>query len=391
VPPDVEADRTSWRSRLGHRLAAQPSRRVSGLGPQGSRAQPPRNRRVGHTSPCAPSRPFLFRLARRYHQPLFAEIEERHLREEDARHRIADRPYNLVLDLLWMEPPRPRPTEPPLDARFQEQGLAFLRESWSASSSLSLAIKGGVAFGPHHHADLGSFVLDADGVRWVLDLGKDNYSLKDYGHHDKTFWYRQKAEGHNTLVFDGQNQEEGASVTAPIQKWTVNRAEGPTFGSIDLSRPYAPHAARVTRGFALDRSRRLVVLRDELEPRAGGHARRLKWTIHTRGDVAIEATGKVAVLSQASDRATVKMKLVLLAPRLGARFETGPAPAAEGLEESRAGIRVVSVTVDATRSADIVVAFVPGSSPDFRLDEPALAKALARSSPSFFEPIQSWR
>ena len=43
-----------------------------------------------------------------------------------------------------------------------------------------LAVKGGDNKAPHAHLDLGSFVMDAGGVRWAADPGTDDYELPGY-------------------------------------------------------------------------------------------------------------------------------------------------------------------------------------------------------------------
>ena len=48
-----------------------------------------------------------------------------------------------------------------------------MRDSWDNGKGFSVALKGGSSTRVHSHMDLGSFILEYDGVRWVTDFGKD--------------------------------------------------------------------------------------------------------------------------------------------------------------------------------------------------------------------------
>jgi hypothetical protein len=55
-----------------------------------------------------------------------------------------------------------------------------LRSEWENPQALCVAFKAGDNKANHSHLDLGSFVFDAAGVRWAMDLGADNYNLPGY-------------------------------------------------------------------------------------------------------------------------------------------------------------------------------------------------------------------
>ncbi len=52
----------------------------------------------------------------------------------------------------------------------------MFRTSWTDPDAMYLAAKGGRADLNHGHMDAGSFVFEADGVRWAIDLGGVNYN-----------------------------------------------------------------------------------------------------------------------------------------------------------------------------------------------------------------------
>lgn len=76
----------------------------------------------------------------------------------------------------------PAPEETLFAAR-NEAPVCLMRTSWQSEEATYVAIKGGTASAnTHTHLDAGSFVMDALGVRWAVDLGPQDYnSLESKG------------------------------------------------------------------------------------------------------------------------------------------------------------------------------------------------------------------
>src|SRR6476646_181149 len=93
--------------------------------------------------------------------------------------------------------------------------ITILRSSWSDPRATFIGLKAGSPSASHGHMDIGSFVLDSDGVRWATDLGSEGYygiESRNMGLWDKAQngdrWtiFRLSNLGHNTLVIDNQLQ-----------------------------------------------------------------------------------------------------------------------------------------------------------------------------------------
>lgn len=93
--------------------------------------------------------------------------------------------------------------------------ITIHRTSWDNKKALFVGLKAGSPSAPHGHMDAGSFVLDADGVRWAYDLGAESYHrIESRGMNlwsskqDSDRWkvFRLSSLSHNTLVIDGQLQ-----------------------------------------------------------------------------------------------------------------------------------------------------------------------------------------
>ena len=111
-----------------------------------------------------------------------------------------------------------------LDWRGEGQNpLATFRSSWTDPNALFLAVKAGTPAASHAHLDIGSFILDAMGERWSLDLGMQEYNNLEQRGFD--LWgnkqgaqrwslFRYHNQGHSTLVVNGA--EQVISSRAPI-------------------------------------------------------------------------------------------------------------------------------------------------------------------------------
>lgn len=53
--------------------------------------------------------------------------------------------------------------------------VALIRTGWDKGEGFYVGIKGGTASANHAHMDAGSFVFEAQGVRWAQDLGMQEY------------------------------------------------------------------------------------------------------------------------------------------------------------------------------------------------------------------------
>ncbi|MFT3829297.1 MAG: heparinase II/III family protein [Opitutaceae bacterium] len=243
--------------------------------------------------------PALFWIARRYRDPGLVRGQERFLGEVpsdpaalDAYRETAR--FRPLLALWW--PERGFNLSPPLPLNWLGRGantVATFRSSWNDPAALYLAVKAGAANLSHAHMDAGSFVLEAGGVRWAIDLGMQNYeSLESRGidlwnrRQDSPRWsvYRLNNHSHNTLTLGGQLHRVDGAATI-----TAFSAEPPApFATIDLSPVFAGQAERATRRFEV-RDNKRVVVHDALSGLTSGTT--VRWTMATRAAVECDGTG----------------------------------------------------------------------------------------------------
>ncbi len=161
-----------------------------------------------------------FWFAARYHRPDWL-LGERALwsnavsRPEKATHKGLG--AFAPLALLWMSgSEKEAPVRLPLNwSSGGKVPIAILRSSWTDPRATFVGLKAGSPSSNHGHMDIGSFVLDCDGVRWAEDLGAEGYygiesrNMKLWDREqnsDRWTIFRLSNLGHNTLVIDGQLQ-----------------------------------------------------------------------------------------------------------------------------------------------------------------------------------------
>ena len=259
--------------------------------------------------------------------------------------------------LLWMTPGLGRAAEPSTRS-WTGRGttpVAFHRSGWTRDASF-VAIKGGTPTASHAHMDIGTFVMDADGVRWADDLGMQDYnSLESKGVNlwgraqDGERWkvFRLGTSAHNVLMIDGQQQR--VSGNAPI----VLSKPGRTV--VDTSSVYQGQLAAARRGVSLESDRSMRV-QDEIG--ALDRVATARWAMVTFADVRMEGPGR-ATLSQAGKR--LSFRVLEPAGTTLKIYPTNPPPSPN--DAPNEGTRMIGfeTSVPANRTQRIVVQLVPGS------------------------------
>ena len=247
--------------------------------------------------------PHMFWLARRFKNPYYAAFALKHA-EPDAR------------DLLWYTPPPAELDELFTEKYFRGAEVVTMRSEWNNPDAIFIGFKAGDNKVNHSHLDLGSFVLDAMGVRWAVDLGKENYNLPAFFGDKRWTYFRNRAESHNTLLINPAN---GADQDPRAETEIVTFEERPccAWTIADLTAAYAEHARSVKRGVGLMEDREQVVIQDEISLKEPGE---VYWLMHTAADIRISPDGRTAELSHDGQRLIARLR-----EPGSARFTVAPA------------------------------------------------------------------
>lgn len=301
--------------------------------------------------------PTLFWFARHLQQPSLV-YQQRQILDQKLRTKSSRTEFSPLLALWTQKIPAQIPT-PDLPLAWLGNGsnpIGIFRSSWTDTNALFLAFKGGSASLNHTHMDAGSFVLDADGVRWACDLGSQNYySVEKHGwalfnmKQDSDRWrvFRLNNFSHNTLTLDGQLHRVKGD--ARITSFTTNSA------TVDLTEVFTGQASRVTRNFRVGENR-TVFIRDELAGAKPGLS--VRWQMVTRAK--IQTDGNQATLSQNGKMLRAK----IISPS-GAHFELASAqPPDDGVNQPNPGAAMLAVNVPVPSSGNLTleIELQPGDS-----------------------------
>ena len=237
--------------------------------------------------------PSLFYLARRFRIPSAAFLE---------RLKLSSNKTAATEDLIYFTPMGTANDvmKLPRCQYYPHQNIAVARSAWLDTKATWLGVKAGFTHegDPHGHLDVGSFVFEANGYRWAIDLGADSYALPEYFGPKRFTYYRLRNIGHNTLTFDNANQAENAN--APLLS-LVNCPGDGDFAQIDsnLTTAYTPNGVSIVqRRFHLDYTTKELQIYDRF---VAGKAKNVTWAMHTFANISIDSDKSSAVLSYGSE------------------------------------------------------------------------------------------
>lgn len=261
---------------------------------------------------------------------------------------------------------------------------AALRSAWDDPAAFYIAMKGGKNEIPTAQLDIGSFVLDAGGVRWGIELGTENdrvAGVKPAADRTKRYGlYVEGTQGQNTLVFGGGKDEEKDDKNtkkAPANKYKQQTPTIPGCQDLDAKAAFigfnsspekgvavldmtdAYHKAKSAhRGAMMVRGAQpYVLLQDDLVIKGTSD---VDWQMHTKSEIA--ASGTKATLTQGKATLTAS----LLSPA-GAEFVVDDPPEkppgdTQNRDLRKESIKVLKVKLKGVKGEQrIAVAFALGA------------------------------
>jgi len=167
--------------------------------------------------------------------------------------------------------------------------VSLMRTSWNDPNTIYVALKGGSPNVNHAHMDAGSFVMEANGIRWAMDFGPQDYnSLESKGvdlwnmKQNSQRWdvFRYNNFAHNTLTINGKLQQ--VTGFAPI----ISSSADPLMMNAitEMTRIYEDQVKTASRGIAII-DKQYVIIRDEIETLSKETV--IRWTMVTSAEVKI--------------------------------------------------------------------------------------------------------
>lgn len=262
---------------------------------------------AGSTSGLQPS---MFWFATKVKDPSLLWVQRDYLVKRPAESHVNNRLLPGIM--LWSGGISIDKIAPPKSAMWVGHGkvpVALMRTNWTDTTAIYVGIKGGSASVNHAHMDVGSFVMDANGVRWAMDFGMQDYeSLESKG--IKLFGRTQDAQRwtvfrltnlvHNTITVNNEHQRVEGNAAI------ISTSAEPSFMNAvsDLTEVYKGSVAKAHRGIVIV-DKAYVVVRDEIETL--GNETTIRWTMLTPADVSISGDNK-AELTKDGKKLTLQVQ-----------------------------------------------------------------------------------
>lgn len=241
--------------------------------------------------------PVYFYFSRRFNCPQIAKFYRDRLSQiVKSQHRFPR--WHFFLCIPWYDKASVASMETPKLQIFDNSlnPIMVFNGEKSSANSIYLIAKGGAGNIAHQHLDIGSFIVETNGVRWLDDLGTatDDYILPgfwDYAPITGIRWkyFRYNNFSHNTLSIDSNLQCSAGR--GRILRYNKNSAE--PFSIVDMTTVYNNQASKVYRGFKL-LFNDLALVQDEINLKTG--VKQIEWSSITSARITIN--GNTAILQK---------------------------------------------------------------------------------------------
>ena len=263
----------------------------------------------GDSSPEPRFQPAMFWFADKQQDASLLWSERIHLQKDDFSELASNRLLPALM--IWAKNSTLANISEPTDKFWVGRGanpVAMMRNSWSDPNAIYLGFKAGSPSVVHSHMDIGSFVMEVDGVRWASDFGQQNYeSLESKGvglwdnsqNGDRWKIFRYSTYSHNTIIIDDQQQL--VKGYAGIEKHSDS--EEFMYAISDLSNVYEGQLKKTVRGMGI-KDGKYTIIRDEVETL--DKSTKFRWNMLTYADVQLGT--KEAVLSIEGKKLKLKVQ-----------------------------------------------------------------------------------
>lgn len=320
--------------------------------------------------------PAMFWFAAKNNEPSLLWVERGRLLNSDPKAHVKNRLLPGLL--LWSGGVSINKVPAPKTKMWAGGGrvpVALMRTSWTDSNAIYVGFKGGSASVNHAHMDIGSFIMEANGVRWAMDFGSQEYeSLESKG--IQLFGRTQEAQRwtvfrltnlvHNTLTVNNQHQRVAGQ--APITSFSA--APSFTNAVTDLTSVYEGSLHKAHRGVAIVDGQ-YVVVRDEIETKDS--VTTIRWTMLTPANAKIAGKNKLELTKDGK-----KLTLHVQQPA-GVTMKTWSTDPPNSYDAPNPGTALVGfeVQLPANTKTAITVALVP--------------QRAAKMASKKIQPLASWR
>jgi len=259
-----------------------------------------------------------------------------------------------VQALVYYRPMEVKIDNVSLDKNF-DLCISTMRNSWTNNDdTVFVSMKAGEAGGPHQHHDVGCFVIDALGLRWIKTPGAINYSWSSSIAKNS---YVRRPEGNNVVIINPD--ETAGQVTLNGRTPLINSGSSTDEGYFvyDMTPAYEGYVENYKRGIKLYDDRSRVLIQDEIIYSEDEND--VWWFAKTDAEMAFAKDARSVLLSMRGER----MYARILSPE-NATFvakEAAPLPESPDLWQQMAtyGTKLAINLPQEEETTTIAVEFIP--------------------------------
>lgn len=220
--------------------------------------------------------------------------------------------------------------------------IVSMRSDWDTDTGVYMGVKLGSPGVNHGHMDIGSFIFEADGVNWVIDMGGEEYNRLETRGVD--LWNRQRWKvfrynnfAHNTLTFNEELQLVKGK--AEIENYSDNPNH--MYVTSDLTPVYEKQVKQIKRAFSLV-DKKIGIIEDLVIPT--DLFTKMTWTLVTPAKATV-VSDQVMLLEKEGKK--LYMKVESSTP---IKWNVRPAVSSYSYDSPNEGISLVTFDTDLKRN-----------------------------------------
>ena len=193
--------------------------------------------------------------------------------------------------------------ELPLDAYYRGTEAISMRSSWDKDKMIYAGFHSGYNGAQNAQLDIGTFVIEAYGDRFITDFGPEKYEIADASG-DIFKAYMNRAEGANCYIInpslDYMDQKKNAYCY--FDRFETNDISA--LAITDMSAAYGSKVESAVRGMKMTNNRTAIILQDEIKCASASD---IYWGMHTPATVTLSEDKKTALLDINGNKMEVKI------------------------------------------------------------------------------------
>ncbi len=197
-------------------------------------------------------------------------------------------------------PPEDMEVSLPLDSYYRGVEAVSMRSSWDPTKELYAGFHSGYNGAQNAQLDIGTFVIESLGERFITDFGPENYTLTPYIFQA----YMNRAEGANAYIVNPSEDimDQVKEAYCYFDRYETNEVSA--YAITDMTAAYGNKLKSAKRGMKMTNNRTAVILQDEI---VANEPSDIYWGMHTPATVTLSEDKKTAILEIRGNRMEAKI------------------------------------------------------------------------------------